>query len=367
MGDRTKIEWTDGTWNPVAGCRKISEGCRHCYAMTDAARIVARLRGLPSTQRRDATLAAYEAAVRMDGAGNPRPEWSGRATLRPEVLEQPLRWRKPRRIFVNSMSDLFHEDVPFRFIAAVFGVMSSSPQHTFQVLTKRPEQMLKFFGWLERRAAAAGLLFPPPDWTWPLPNVWLGVSVEDQQAADERVPLLLQCPAAVRWLSMEPLLGPVDLTRVDCPGLNIAPAFAFDVLRGGGSQTESPWSIDWVVVGGESGPDARPMHPQWVRGIRDQCADATVPFFFKQWGEWGLVGAAIPMDAFGKPGEMTRTSVAASTERRQVGTARWRCHSSSDNGDVTEILRREGKKRAGRQLDGRTHDDYPHTAGEVDR
>jgi len=267
----TSIEWTDETWNPVTGCTKVSAGCKHCYA--------------------------ERLWPRMSAPGQP---YEGRSfqdvACHPERLEQPFRWRKPRRIFVNSMSDLFHESVPFDFIAAVFCVMAANPRHEFQVLTKRPERMQAFFAWvddyrrdhalipgLEARESAVFKRFLGKwtgwkrlpmvrwknqkerlQWEWPFRNVWLGVSVENESAAVERIPPLLQTPAARRFVSVEPLLGPVDL---------------------------SPWlaggeSMQMVIVGGESGPRARPMHPEWARLLRDQCASARVPFFFKQWGEW---------------------------------------------------------------------------------
>jgi protein gp37 len=262
----TGIEWTDETWNPVTGCTKVSQGCKHCYAERVSARF-----GKDFSQ----------------------------ITLHPERLATPLLWKKPRRVFVNSMSDLFHESVPDEFIAAVFATMLYARQHTFQVLTKRPERMRFLLGSTAFRLlveddyygmadVAAEILgrrgeFDPLcrrkddirayDPGWPLPNVWLGVSVEDQATADERIPLLLDTPAAVRFVSYEPALGPVDFTRIDM-GSDIC--------------TVLGWSknVDWIIAGGESGSNARPAHPDWFRSVRDQCAAASVPFFFKQWGEW---------------------------------------------------------------------------------
>lgn len=214
MSDGSAIEWTDATWNPVRGCTKVSPGCKHCYAETFAERF----RGVP---------------------GHPF-EQGFDLRLVPEALGLPLRWRRPRRVFVNSMSDLFHERVPVAFVQQVFAVMERAAQHDFQVLTKRPE-----------RLAALAPLLPRSR------NIWLGVSVESQ-AYTWRAELLGRIPAAVRFLSVEPLLGPID----ELP------------LAG----------IDWVIVGGESGARARPMDPAWARAIRDQCTRAGVPFFFKQWG-----------------------------------------------------------------------------------
>ena len=209
----TDIEWTDETWNPVTGCTKVSPGCDHCYAE----RVTERFHGK----------GAFE-----------------RIVLHPDRLDKPLHWRKPRKVFVNSMSDLFHEQVPDTFIGLVWQVMAETPQHTFQILTKRHARMRSF-------------LRQWPNYE-PLPNVWLGVSVEDQKWADIRVPALIQTPAAVRFLSCEPLLGPVRIGYMSL--------------------------LDWVIVGGESGPGARPMHPDWARDLRDQCEAAGVPFLFKQWG-----------------------------------------------------------------------------------
>lgn len=217
MADRTGISWATTTWNPVTGCRPISEGCQHCYAQTMAKR-----------------LQAMGAKGYEDGF---------RVTLHCERLDQPLRWRKPRRIFVCSMGDLFHGAVPAEFVAKVFAVMKLAQHHTFLVLTKRPELMVMRSRFI-------------PGWPSDYPHVWLGVTAENQRRADERIPLLLDTPDAHSFVSLEPLLGPVDL---------------------------SPWlcRLEWVIVGGESGPGYRPMHIDWVRDIRDQCYERA-PFHFKQ-------------------------------------------------------------------------------------
>ncbi|WP_446807997.1 DUF5131 family protein [Methylomonas sp. 2BW1-5-20] len=230
MSDKTGIEWTEATWNPVTGCTKVSQGCKHCYAERDWGRM--------------AKVPAYIGRKFTD------VRWHY------DRLEIPSRWKKPRLIFVNSMSDLFHESVPFDFILQVFEVMIEADWHTYQILTKRPERMLEFVNWCCSEI---------PDF------IWIGVSVEDQATADERIPLLLQTPAAVRWISAEPLLGPVDLR------------FTNGLVHGCDA---ADYLLDWVVVGGESGPNARPMHPDWARSLRDQCAAAEVPFLFKQWGMW---------------------------------------------------------------------------------
>ena len=283
MADGTGIEWTSATWNPLVGCSLESPGCARCYAM----RLAARLERMGS--------ARYAGLTRETKAG---AVWTGEVRLVEEALTQPLRWKRPRRIFVNSMSDLFHEDVPDEWIDRVFAVMALAPQHTFQVLTKRSERMRAYLD--GRTGSLGGRIYPhwaefgtahkiglrPEMLHLPLPHVHLGVSVEDQARADERIPHLLATPAAVRWISAEPLLGPVDLRFLQ-PG---DPPVEIDALAGthgvyrphGGENA----SLDWVVVGGESGPGARPMHPDWARSLRDQCAAAGVPFFFKQWGTW---------------------------------------------------------------------------------
>ncbi|MFI1194040.1 DUF5131 family protein [Micromonospora sp. NPDC020750] len=261
----TSIEWADKTWNPLLGCERVSSGCDGCYAITTATiragnphpKVAAAFAGL--TERRDGRL-----------------DWTGRINLLDDRLTQPLGWKKPQRIFVNSQSDLFHKAVPDYFIAKVFAVMSVASQHTFQLLTKRHGRMRSLLSSpaFQRLVADTAPLYAAgnPDLAqdnvlsvWPLPNVHLGVSVEDQKAANLRIPALIDTPAAVRWLSCEPLLGPVDLDRTDK-----------DALVDGG--------ISWVVVGGESGPKARPMHPDWARSLRDQCIASEVPFFFKQTG-----------------------------------------------------------------------------------
>lgn len=249
MSDKTGIEWTDATWNPTTGCDRVSPGCDHCYAMTLAPRLKAM--GSPKYQT----------------DGDPRTSGPGFGiAMHPDTLDQPLRWTRPRMIFVNSMSDLFHDGVTDGFIAEVFSVMARAPRHTFQVLTKRHGRMRAL---LNRPSFRDNLAHLAP---WPLPNVWLGVSVEDQKHANLRIPALLNTPAAVRWISAEPLLGPVDL------GQWYVPHDSVDCLRVCRS------GIDWVVVGGESGPGARPMHPDWPRSLRDQCAAVDVPYLFKQWG-----------------------------------------------------------------------------------
>ncbi|MDX5935630.1 phage Gp37/Gp68 family protein [Acidithiobacillus thiooxidans] len=262
MSDKTGISWTDATWNPVTGCTKVSQGCKHCYAERDWARLSANPKAVSYYGRAFTDVACHA-----------------------DRLNQPLRWQKPRMIFVNSMSDLFHESVPDAFIDQVFAVMALAEQHIFQVLTKRPERMLAYLSTPGREYVIGEKAMPAvrPDCfgvqEWPIPNVWLGVSAEDQETADARIPLLMQAPAALRWVSAEPLLGPIDFEAV--------PVGMFGPLRPyQASVTTFNQRIKWVVAGGESGPDARPMHPDWVEAIQEQCTQAHVPFFFKQWGEW---------------------------------------------------------------------------------
>lgn len=225
MGSSSSIEWTDATWNPVAGCNVLSAGCTNCYAM----RMAARLELMGKSK--------YEGTTRKSGG---RYVWTGKVVLDRESLEAPRNWKKGRRVFVNSMSDLFHDAVPFDFIKEVFAVMADTPQHVFQILTKRAERLEKL----------------SPDLIWPK-NVWMGVSVENEDVV-WRIDHLRRSNAYVKFLSCEPLLGPLD-------NLHLA-------------------EIDWVIAGGESGPGARPVEAEWVRSIRDQCSKQVVAFHFKQWG-----------------------------------------------------------------------------------
>jgi protein gp37 len=366
MGDKSKIEWTEATWNPIRGCSRVSEGCRNCYAEAVAARFSGP--GQP-----------YEGLAKMTSHG---PRWTGQVRVVKEHLFDPLQWRSPRRVFVNSMSDLFHEKLAGLHMDQVFAVMAMAPQHTFQVLTKRPERMRQYVNdqdasrrlgsalrslalvWPKRCLAAAAYAIESIE--WPLPNVWLGVSVEDQAAADERIPLLLRTPAAVRFLSCEPLLGPIDFHSMttDPPNSGFALTDGLGCFDG-----EPPAGIDWVIVGGESGPHARPMHPDWARQIRDQCVAVGVPFFFKQWGEW-----VVPFDS-AETGERACVVCGCTEEYACPGGCYWASCDREDNADMEDRcsqcvgkplpayravkFHRVGKKAAGRELDGRTWDEYP--------
>lgn len=255
---KTKIEWATDVWNPVTGCSPVSEGCKNCYARRMATRLAGR-------------------------CGYPADE-PFRVTVHPDKLEEPLKWRKPRRVFVCSMGDLFHEDIRDFYIAQVFGVMAACPDSIFMLLTKRPARMNVIIE--EKIPFWAGEAFPGDCalsqamefGNWPLRNVWLGVSVENQTTADERVPILLYTPAAVRFVSYEPALGPVDFRSMETPDGDRLGTSLYSFGKGCG--------LDWIIAGGETGPGARPAHPDWFRSVRDQCQAAGVPFFFKQWGEW---------------------------------------------------------------------------------
>jgi protein gp37 len=329
MGENSRIDWCDATWEPVQGCTKVSPGCKHCYAATLANGRMSRF----------------------------YPDGFGAVTTRPDKLDQPLCWQRPRRIFVCSRADLFHEDVPGADIFEVFWVMSRAAQHTFLVLTKRPERMVAWFTEIEywdqhaSLAAAKGI--------WPLPNVWLGVSVEDQQRADERIPILLDSPAAHRFVSAEPLLGPLDLGRW------LQQPYGSDGCRHDWEERDFPgydrhWvcdncakvrltrpptprpTLDAVIVGGESGPGARPMHPDWPRRVRDDCAAAGAEFAMKQWGAWAPCVDNGPLPAQCRYVDLDGTV--------RIGDAQ-------DDTDMCMV--RVGKRAAGALLDGRLHDDWP--------
>jgi protein gp37 len=300
----TSIEWTDASWNPVRGCSRVSAGCENCYAENVARRFSGP--GMP-----------YEGLVRLTKDGKAKAQWSGEVRFVADKLAEPLTWRKPKRVFVNSMSDLFHNGVSFEQIAAIFGVMAAAPQHTFQVLTKRPERARAFFEWVASQqwstydtmlsAAAAHVdgevwedalersgLESEVDFfeeTWPLANVWLGVSVEDQASADKRIPHLLECPAAVRWVSYEPAIEAVSFRKWMLPKSAGAGCWHGGRLhpwepgeRCPPSRDGQPGRIDWVVVGGESGPGARPFDLAWARSVIAQCMEANVACFVKQLG-----------------------------------------------------------------------------------
>ncbi|HEY9439666.1 MAG TPA: phage Gp37/Gp68 family protein [Streptomyces sp.] len=343
----SRIEWTESTWSPVTGCEKVSPGCDNCYA---------------------------EGIARRFAGSKAFPNGFG-VTLRPERLDQPLRWKRPRRIFVNSMSDLFHDAVPDEYIVQVFARMWWSPRHTFQILTKRHGRMHSLLPRIEEHLRAMAddltLVDAPTPLTWPLPNVHLGVSVENQKWADIRIPTLLDTPAAVRWISAEPLLGLVKLDPawlappIACPrtaatlGGNSESTAAFAQLaravarRLTSESTEPvPGFLDWCVAGGESGPGARPMHPDWARSLRDQCVQSGIPFYFKQNGEWIRRRDA---ETWEDPWTSPRVRwVAPDGSVHEHGA-----YAGEGRSQGWVQVQRVGKKAAGRELDGRTWDQFP--------
>lgn len=381
----SKIEWTGETWNPVVGCSLASPGCTNCYAMDFAGK---RLDGNPSSPHYAGTTTVV----------NGKRVWTGKVARAPEKkLLDPLRRRKPTTYFVNSMGDLFHEDVPDDWIDRVFAVMALCPQHTFQVLTKRSARMRDYVSSVAAKWCIVDGRTPcvrideamdrlaPDHWCdrelkeWPLPNVWLGVSCEDQRRAEERIPDLLLTPAAVRFVSAEPLLWPIDpkrwlptmrqgrrpdgttdlsphfyMTRCEycgwagsselCGGYDddIRCAACNRSIRG----DDLP-KLDWIIVGGESGPNARPMHPDWARSIRDQCMAAGVPFFFKQWGEW--LPVSIEPDESAAVYDATRGKDDFRRIDRKRGVEAMRGQAFAE----------VGKARAGRLLDGREWNEMP--------
>lgn len=285
---KTKIEWAEEVWNPVTGCTKVSPGCKNCYAERMSKRLAGRF-GYPADD-------------------------SFRVTLHRSNLYRPLNRNKPRRIFVCSMGDLFHEDVPFSFIAQIYSVMALENRHTYMVLTKRPQRMKRFIEWYIERSFVERVC--DVTFTGAFCHVMHGVTAENQDQANARIPVLLSIPAAKRFVSIEPMLGPVDLLKCYDKRTHVTHSMAC-----------TAGTLDLVICGGESGPGARPVHPEWVRGVRDQCKEAGVPFFFKQWGEWvedrkGLYGK----------------------ENMIFGNT---------------VVHRVGKKAAGRMLDGKEYLEWP--------
>ncbi|MBN9078562.1 MAG: hypothetical protein BGN87_00355 [Rhizobiales bacterium 65-79] len=372
MAGPSNIEWCTDSWNPIVGCSILSPGCTNCYAMKMAARV-----------EKMGTAPHYAGTTKPSKAG---PVWTGKLALAPEhILTQPLRWKKPRAIFVNSMGDLFHEDVPDEWIDRVFAIMALCPQHTFQVLTKRSARMREYMNGIQSKVPflgrmplerihleAAGhmegdgglmdilkehgniysLYCSVP---WPLPNVWLGVSAERQAEAEERIPDLLATPAAIRFVSAEPLLGPIDFETL-CTGWDFV-----DALKGlryhdapepyVGASKACP-HLDQIIVGGESGTGARPMHPDWARLIRDQCARAVVPFFFKQWGSHQVV-----YDRDVDDPDWRKCAVI----RRRYPAGRWLNLAGGHgfHGERVVYAVPVIKHRAGRLLDGVEHNGVP--------
>lgn len=392
----SKIEWTGETWNPIIGCDKVSAGCKNCYAIQTAW----------IRQHNPAMAEKYAGVVKKTAAG--QLNWTGKINMHVPSLLKPLLTKKPTTYFVNSMSDFFHPGVTDRFRDKMFAVMALCPQHTFQILTKRHKEMLEYFkdrddseffeqetdelvcnelhlvfaeDWykdesgkkqytigsnLSQKLLAAGwsidydydddgkrdgwdLIY---EGKYPLPNVWIGVSVEDQKAADDRIPILLQVPAAVRFLSCEPLLGPVDISKYMIPaGVHHHPDNTLTGETGVALNAlvnkinpNLPKYLHWVIVGGESGKDARPMHPDWARSLRDQCQAAGVSFFFKQWGEYA---------------EGAKGNVPSSKWYMVYNNGELLKNGAIEPGRHAVMMSKMGKKKSGRLLDGREWNEMP--------
>lgn len=360
MSDNTKIEWADATANYVNGCSVVSPGCTNCYAMRLAG---TRMKHHPS-----------RAGLTIDTKAG--PVWNGEIRTNDKVLAEVLGWKRPRRIFWNAHGDLWHPAVQDYQIDRQFAVMALTSHHIHMVLTKRPDRAREYLtdpdvraridceidsiiservDPLHRRSDDLRATAPDLDETWPLPNVWLGTSVEDQTRADERIPALLATPAAVRFISAEPLLGPVNLNHVkffdrmteeggrEMGWESALNGLRYDMWAGDDEDPMVPGhpKLDWVIVGGESGPNARPMHPDWARSLRDQCAAAGVPFHFKQWGEWKPFGGWV--DGVSSYSDESGTYAADKIMRFPDGA----------------YAARVGKKAAGRLLDGVQHDGFP--------
>ncbi|AYM13099.1 phage Gp37/Gp68 family protein [Agrobacterium tumefaciens] len=379
MADGTDIEWTDATWNPITGCSVVSPGCTNCYAMKLAGtrlKHTASRKGLTSPSKSG-------------------PVWNGAVKFNEGWLRQPLEWKRPRMIFVCAHGDLFAENVPEEWIDRVFAVMAVASRHTFQVLTKRPERMLAYLNnqpFVRRRwesiiheELGRHTVSPPPV----LPNVWAGVSAEDQSRADERIPLLLQTPAAMRWVSIEPMLGGIDLLKSTggtlwmggqrgCSGAHRHHGQRGEVIHDRLHETDPTLphhhhdercgkGIDWVVLGGESGPKARPMHPLWAQSIRDQCQQADVPFFFKQWGAWKPVPWKLDRDKDETDAEYVERSerecstfaISQSGYLIEMDHKPWSWARVLPAPSSHHSVKPVGKKAAGRLLDGIVHDAFP--------
>jgi protein gp37 len=374
----TEIGWTHvpgyigETWNPQVGCSKKSAACDSCYAIDVAAH--PRLTRLPRYQGLT--------VLQQGGRHNWARDAEGKPIIRavPDVLDKPLRTKRPTAYFVGSMTDLFHENADRNWTAAIFGVMAACPQHIFMLLTKRPDVAHGWFKWVDKREKDGLSVFPDdtPAWRirqlfnsclsrnggsvgkapihdgpWPLPNVWIGTTCEDQQRAEERIPWLIEIPAVVRYISYEPALGPVDFTRLTMvkPEPPHGPGAYLNALTG---HVEGPddmldTKVNWIIAGGESGTRARPSHPEWFRSVRDQCTAAEVPFFMKQWGEWLPVAAPhvkTPDDCRMLIWPDGTTKPATWAEAMETCGPVW-------------AVERVGKKRAGRHLDGVEWSQFP--------
>jgi protein gp37 len=367
----SKIEWTEETWNPLIGCSKVSPGCKNCYAIQTA---WIRQHNPKMSER-------YAGVVEKTPAGN--LNWTGKVNVANEAIDKPLRKKKPTKYFVNSMSDLFHEAVPFEVIDKIYAIMGRCQHHVFQILTKRPERMLEYYksdpyqrilshayalNLSKGHSLGAGIDNPNTPGAWGWEHVWLGVSVENQQTANERIPLLLQVPAAVRFLSCEPLLGPLRLDQLIREEEHYA--WVDNCLTGFKAHGAGGWydnKIDWVIVGGESGAGARPLHPDWVRSLRDQCQKTGTRYFFKQWGEYYTHSY---LSGSGQPHFRMFTNMQHWVDKAQTWVRGGRCISidgrkCKSGKDFKEcaypvvIMDKVGKKKAGRLLDGREWNEFP--------
>jgi protein gp37 len=351
----SKIEWTEETWNPLIGCSKVSPGCKNCYAIQTAW----------IRQHNPKMAERYAGVVEKTPAGN--LNWTGKVNVATDAIDKPLRKKKPTMYFVNSMSDLFHEAVPFEVIDKIYAVMGRCQHHTFQILTKRPDRMLEYYKsdpyqrilnaayqlrlpkWL---SLGSGISNPNKEGNWGWQHVWPGASIENQQTANERIPLLLQVPAAVRFLSCEPLLGPVRLDHIDADSAGHKEYCQINALTGRHTDMARPCAdvnkIDWVICGGESGKDARPMHLAWVRSLRDQCSKAGTAFFFKQWGAWAIDNFFTKHPV---PGQIWigNDGVIHKEQPRQM-----LCF-----GREVVAMKNVGKNKSGRSLDGREWNEFP--------
>lgn len=344
MANNSAIEWCDTTWNPLAGCTWASSGCDRCYAAVMARRLEVMALADIEAGRDPGGKRKYIGIANKNRAG--RIMFNGVVNLDRAALSEPFGWKKPARVFVNSMSDLFHKDVPFDFVDQVFDTMIRTPRHTYQVLTKRPERMAEY---ATARALRLSGVLPA--------NIWCGTSVENQAAADERIPWLLRVPARVRFLSCEPLLGPIDLTRL----LVATPCWHCGNLDGEAGRCYCGVHIDpeihWIIAGGESGPGARPCWPEWATSLRDQCCAAGVAYFFKQWGEY---------ESYEEDAQQPYWR----DQHGKLHDAHWLEVLNPESGEINPgwhedsimspyLFRRVGKHAAGRLLDGVEHSEFP--------
>ncbi len=322
--EKHKIDWLNmpgykgETWNPIIGCEKVSPACRECYALT----MSIRLANIGST--------SYYKNV-VDGK-----KWNNETHFVETNIIQPMSWKKPRMVFVCSMSDLFHESNPMQWVNEVLKTISACPQHIFILLTKRPKRAMQILKHLYGTRSV-----------WPAKNIWLGITAENQETANERIPILLEIPAAKRFVSIEPMLGEVKLNQLIRE--EYGHAWVDNCLTGFNAHGAGGWyanKLDWVIVGGESGHKARPMHPDWVRSIRDQCKEADIPFFFKQYGEWIQVGEC------GNDDDSKYYHAKNCTRLNLSGNMGY-------HGEKAIYMMKKGKSKTGSELDGQHHKEFP--------